>query len=72
MILIDRFLILERIGFVVAVFQIGKQVFDISSTFTCPKTSRLALAQALTLSMAALPIPLSRDRRSTFPSIAIT
>ena len=47
-------------------------LFDFSSTFTCPRTSRLAVAQALTLSMAALSIPWSCERRSTFPSIAIS
>ena len=46
--------------------------FDFSSTLTCPNTKWLAQAQALTMSIAPLPIPRSCERRNTFPSIAMT
>jgi hypothetical protein len=45
---------------------------DFASGATWPKTNALALAQALTPCSAALPRSLSCERRSVFPSIAIT
>ena len=46
--------------------------FDLSSTATCPSTSPLASAQALTRCSAALPFARSCERRSVFPSMATT
>src|SRR6266540_1467989 len=43
---------------------------DLSSTFSCPRTSRCVLAHALTLWMAALEAARSKERRSVLPSTA--
>lgn len=46
--------------------------FDLSSTATCPRTSPLAPAQALTRCSAACPSARSWERRRVLPSIATT
>ncbi len=46
--------------------------FALSSTATCPSTSPLASAQALTRCTAARPLARSCVRRSVFPSMATT
>jgi hypothetical protein len=46
--------------------------FDFSATATCPSTSRLALAQALTRCRAARPASPARAPRSALPSMGTT